>query len=66
MGDSSEPLTFAVLQSDREEGPFLPVGMANVPAFIDESAAPDVTYYYKVASENSSGQRSALSNVAAR
>jgi hypothetical protein len=65
VGDSSEPLTFAILRSDSQDGTYAPVGVANVPAFIDETAAPGATYYYKVASENAAGQRSALSNVAA-
>lgn len=65
VGDSSEAMTFAILRSDSQDGTYAPVGVANVPAFIDETAAPGVTYYYKVASENAGGQRSGLSNVAA-
>jgi len=56
---------FTISRADSAAGPYRPVGTSTVPAFLDEAAPAGVALYYRVASEDAAGQRSAPSEAAA-
>jgi hypothetical protein len=63
--DAPAVARFGVWRSPALSGPFERVGTARVPAYLDESAPPDRLSFYQVTAENTAGQRSEGSNIAA-